>query len=348
MNNDKQKIYDELSKSFLEENEKSLHRKNSKKNRLTKEGLMNACQKALDDLFEYEPEWQSFSNAKFEKKLRWYMKRSVFYYLNKGLTYKVANSFNNLGLPYEERLSAATTGFLLALESFDENQGTQFSTYSWRVMSNEIIAANKHRSRSRVVKQKPRQIRANEDGFIYDIKPSNNARKVMFRAKPVVLQDVYVYPNDGSSERVYEYLYNFEDNIKVGNQIKKGDIIGKTAGVETEVASTESITTSEESDGIVFINPLTSKSEEDERADNAIDSSSTAEQLMEAVASLSKMEQLVISKRFLTEKRVKRTDLSKELQLSVAELTKIEKEALKKLRTSLEKDDIDSTYKLTF
>lgn len=344
MNDEQKAIYDELVAHYDQVNEKALHRKKAKKNGLTTEGLHKTALSGFDDLIKYEPDWQTFSLPKFRKKLDWYMKRAVNYYMNEALTYTVARKFGNLNLPLEEREAATRAGFVIALNNFDESKGFQFSTFAWTIMSNEIKAAYKRRQKAMVVKQKPRDILATNDGFIFQIAQSRNSRKIMFQGERIIPDDVFVYENNGNSEKVYEYLYDLSPEIKEGASIKKGQRLGKTAGVETEVASVDKIM----DDAVdrydpVFSNPLNNESDNDPLPDSLLEKSIVNADLQKAVKSLSKQEQLIITQRFLMPKKTNRSTVARSMQTTEYQITKIEKSALAKLKDVLLENGIDTS-----
>lgn len=57
---------------------------------------------------------------------------------NLRLVHYTANQFRNTRLPYDDLYGAALLGFTKALNSFDTEKGTKFSTYAVNCMKNEI------------------------------------------------------------------------------------------------------------------------------------------------------------------------------------------------------------------
>lgn len=336
---EEKEIFDELFEYYHNQDYPQLRRATAKKFGLSKEGLDNAILSGLRDFEEYENDVDEMSPAKYRKKLKWYIQRSTYYYANQGLAFSVTKHFNNIDLPEEDRFEAAQAGFVTALETFDETKGVQFSTYAWRVMFNEIIGANKKYQRPKLVKQKARVIFAKEDGFIYDITESQNSRKVLFKGEKIHPKDVVVEINDGMSEKIYPYLYDLSEDIKPGALIKKGQRLGMTAGVETDVASVESIVESDEHGDTNFINPMKFGRRE-ENADDNLEKESIIAEIYEAINHLPKIEQIIITKRFLGNKKENRKQVAKEVQLSEYRVQKYEKHALSKLKEELSASSI--------
>lgn len=336
---EEKEIFDELFEYYHNQDYPQLRRATAKKFGLSKEGLDNAIISGLRDFETYEDNVDEMSPAKYRKKLKWYIQRSTYYYANQGLAFSVTKHFNNIDLPEEDRFEAAQAGFVTALETFDESKGVQFSTYAWRVMFNEIIGANKKYQRPKLVKQKARVIFAKEDGFIYDIKPSQNSRTVLFKGEKVKPQDVIVEINNGMSEKIYPYLYDLSPDIKPGNIIKKGQRLGMTAGVETDVASVESIVESDEHGDTDFINPMRLGQPEENANDN-LEKEAIISEIYAAINHLSKIEQIIITKRFLGHKKENRKQVAKEVQLSEYRVQKHEKHALQQLKEELSSADI--------
>lgn len=340
MNDSQKKIFEELSIKYFELNKKKANSKNAKKNHITLDGLKDAIASAIDDLDEYEPDWQTYSEKKFLQKLEWYVKRASYYYTNKPLTFSVSRSFDNISLPYEDRLAAAGVGFLLALNTFNPDKGNQFSTYAWRVMSNEIIATDKKRSKAKIVKQKSRNILATENGTIFSIELSQNSRKVIYKGHKVDVFDIHVYENNFTREHVYEYLYEIPETIKVGSNIKIGQNLGMTAGVETEVSSMDWMMDNDEHGDINFSNPLDTDHDHYDNQEKISNKENIMAILTFAINSLSKREQLVITNRFLLAKKKNRAKVAAELQMTEYAVSKTEKAALKKLQDILKDNEI--------
>lgn len=58
---------------------------------------------------------------------------------NISLVYYVVKMFQNSGIPYDELVSIAMVGYAKALNAFDTERDTKFSTYSINCMRNEIL-----------------------------------------------------------------------------------------------------------------------------------------------------------------------------------------------------------------
>ena len=78
-----------------------------------------------------------------------------------------------------------------------------------------------------------------------------------------------------------------------------------------------------------------------EHPDYKLNSKETLDVLAESLKTLTKMEQIVITKRFLSAKKQNRSSLSKELGLSDYNTSKIETSALEKLKKFLEENGVD-------
>lgn len=338
------KIWQKLQKEVFEQTSPQLSGKTAKKNKLTEEGLFNAISSGLDDFQKYESDFQHWSGPKFKKKLYWYVKRASFYYLNSPLAYAVALHFGNLALSLEDRLAAARVGFVASLNSFDEDRGVQFSTYAWRTMSNEIIAADSQRKKANVVRQKDREIIAREDGTVESVSTSRNARKVVRKGEQVELKDVLVLEK-GGSEKTYTYLFDMPKRLRKGSVIKRGQLLGTTAGVITEVASFDEI--NEERDGEVVVhNPLSEgRGNIDEREKQQMRNNILSNGVFQALNTLSKQEQLILTERFLGEKKVARKNVAQHLQMPESAVQVIEKSALLKLKQVIADNfDLSETF----
>ena len=60
---------------------------------------------------------------------------------NIGLVYKIASRFFYLGLAREDVIQEGSIGLMKAIERFDPNKGYQFSSYAYRVISQQIHSA---------------------------------------------------------------------------------------------------------------------------------------------------------------------------------------------------------------
>lgn len=337
MNSTQQLICDELVEKYYHDNEAQLNKKVAKKNNLNKTGLHNAVMSGIEDLEKYEPNYPSYSNFKFKRQLEWYIRRATYYYLNEPLTYRVARSFNNLKLPYEDKISAVRVGFINALNKFNPDRGIQFSTYAYRVMQNEVIAANNKYKRSTTIKEKARKIYANQDGIIVKISPSQNAHKVVFKGKQVTLVDITLTSKHQTI--IYPYLYNLTAKVAVGNHIKQGDKLGLTAGVENEINSTDEILANEHTKNTKLSNPFNYDTND---PITELENNQKHDALLAAIQTLSKQEQLVITRKFLDLHHANREQIAKELNCKRYEVATLEKSALSKLKTALLKENITS------
>lgn len=338
MNSTQKDICNELVDKYYYDNEAQLDKKVAKKNNLTRAGLRNAIASGVEDLARCEPDYLSYSSFKFKRQLEWYIRRATYYYLNEPLTYRVVRSFSNLKLPYEDKLSAVRVGFINALNKFNSDRGIQFSTYAYRVMQNEVIAANNKFKRSTTIKEKARKIYANCDGIITEIVPSQDAHKVIFKSKKVQLVDVKI-SDHSQSIMIYHYLYNLSKKVVIGQQIKQGDLLGTTAGVENEIASTDEILTNEHTKNTKLSNPFNFNTDDPA---SQMENQHMHDALLNAIQSLSKREQLVITRKFLDLNHANREQIAKELNCKRYEVATIEKSALAKLKQALAKEDITS------
>lgn len=335
MNSTQQLICDELVEKYYHDNKDQLNKKVAKKNNLNKTGLRNAIMSGIEDLEKYEPNYQSYSNFKFKRQLEWYIRRATYYYLNEPLTYRVARSFNNLKLPYEDKISAVRVGFINALNKFNPDRGIQFSTYAYRVMQNEVIAANNKYKRSTTIKEKARKIYANQEGVVISINSSQDAHKVVFKGKRVTPVDVKI-ANDNQTI-TYPYLYNLNQKVVIGQQIEQGYQLGLTAGVENDISSTDEILANEHTKNTKLNNPF---NYHDNNPITELEDSQKHDVLLAAIKSLSKQEQLVITRKFLDLHHANREQIAKELNCKRYEVATIEKSALQKLKKALLKENI--------
>lgn len=338
---DKIKVFSELREKYIKMFEKEILKPKFVKNSRDIDGLEESIFSGYEDFETYEDfDYDNLSVETYKNKVDWYMRRSTYLYVHEAIMYSVIRRFNNIGLSEDDKVSAGRVGFMLALNTFDESKGYKFSTYAWRVIQNEIIAADKKRKKAVTVKQKAREIRALDDLDVISITESIGARKIVEKGERMFLQNITTLDIYGS-RKDYEFIYHIPDYVFPGARITKGTIMGKIAGVETEIASLDVFVDDEENRIPTFKNPMSNKDEGVEHPDYKLNSKETLDVLAESLKTLTKMEQIVITKRFLSAKKQNRSSLSKELGLSDYNTSKIETSALEKLKKFLEENGVD-------
>lgn len=330
-------IVDSVIQSMLDEYEDTLKYKKAKKNNRNKEGLLNAIYMGYEDFLQKHTlqELEDMPLNEFEKKLKNTVWKSAHFYINEPLIYSVAKRFSNTSLTEEDRVEIASEGFVRALNEYDPERGAKFSTYSWRVMSNEIISVIDKSKKTSVVEKKDRNIYAHKDGVITNIELSPNPRKFNRNGKIVNPYDISVKTDNGSVH-IYHYIYSLEPYIKLGNYIEKGQQIGKTAGVLEKIGSMDSLVDSEDFGDIKFSNPISNVGDftpEDEMIQN-----NYLDMLREAMDEvLTEEESTVLTKRFLhpSNKKVNRRLVAAELGETDYKIAKMEKIAMDKIKRHL-------------
>ena len=330
-------IFNDLLDKYFEKAEKDLSKKVSIKNQRTKEGLEKVFGAALSDFLE-----KDFKNDSiYEKELDKLLKRNYFYYFNEPLIYKIVRKFDNLPLPENERYQAAATAFTFALNTFDEERGYQFSTYAWRVMSNEIIVANKKRIKHEIIKQKDSTVRVHENSTVLKIEEEMYGKKIVRQKEEKQLYNITVLLENGT-EKIYPYIYDLLKKIKIGYKLKAGDVLGKTAGVETEYASVYLYTENEEHADVMFYNPTSDRSAHYYNPDETAIRSEIIFYLKDSLKLLTELERKIIIKRFLTNKKLSRKEVADEIGITEYKCSKSEKIAFDKIKDFLKEKGISS------
>lgn len=314
-----------LVNKVYEEYSDQLTKKGAKKNKRTKEELINSIATEYDSL-----DINSMTEEDILDKLR----RAAFTYMNEPLMFKLVRKFSNLSLPEEDRISAARVGFSIAMNKFDPSLGYQFSTFAWRVISNEIIHANKLYNKPSLYYDDDRDIFATSNGKIIRIVKSKNARKVTYKGEEVIPYDIVAI--ESGSEKIYPYVYNI--NVSVGDEIYPGLKLGRTAGAIIDIGSTNEIVDSEDIGDVVFRNILDGDDNDD--IESRIIKEDLKEILAKGIESLGDLERKIIIDRFISEPKVPRHELSSELGMSEYIISKKEREALDKLEECLKNNNI--------
>lgn len=258
------------------------------------------------------------------------LRRAAFAYMNEPLMYKLVRKFDNLSLPEDEKVSAARIGFTIAMNNFDPTLGYQFSTFAWRIISNEIIHANGIYLRPMTYNDSDRDIYATGYGEVINITPSSNYRKVVYKGEEMELKDITV--KEDRSEKIYPYIYNL--TVEVGDNVSPGQILGRTAGAIIEVGSADELIDSEDIGDVQFKNVLNDK--EIKTADQFVVSDAIKEVLESKIETFSEDEQRVIRERFYGDVKVPRKELAKKMGLSEYMVAKTEKKLIAELKEALE------------
>ena len=146
---DKIKVFSELREKYIKMFEKEILKPKFVKNSRDIDGLEESIFSGYEDFETYEDfDYDNLSVETYKNKVDWYMRRSTYLYVHEAIMYSVIRRFNNIGLSEDDKVSAGRVGFMLALNTFDESKGYKFSTYAWRVIQNEIIAADNKRDKS--------------------------------------------------------------------------------------------------------------------------------------------------------------------------------------------------------
>lgn len=209
---------------------------------------------------------------------------------NSGLIWSVAKRFLGRGVEPEDLYQLGCLGFLKAVEGFDLEFGTQFSTYAVPKISGEIR----------------RFLR--DDGAV-KVSRSLKEKAVTIKAARVLLTQAFDR-EPTLQEIAYQTGFSVED----------------IAMAESATATIESIHQQTGEDGFSLENILS----DTESEENFLEKIS----LRQAIELLPERESLVIRLRYfhgLTQQRV-----SKVLNVSQVQVSRIEKKALQKLKTSLQ------------
>ena len=206
---------------------------------------------------------------------------------NSGLIWSVARRFLGRGVETEDLYQLGCLGFLKAVEGFDLNYGTQFSTYAVPKIAGEIrrfLRDDGAIKVSRSIKEQAAQI-----------KTARNLLMGALGREPTV-------------QEIADYT---------------GLTIEDIALAESATAATESIHRESGEEGFTLENVLTDTESEDAMLEKI--------SLRQAIDRLSEREATVIRLRYfhgLTQERV-----SKVLQVSQVQVSRIEKKALAQLRS---------------
>ena len=205
---------------------------------------------------------------------------------NTGLIWSVARRFMGRGTDPDDLYQLGCLGFLKAVDGFDLNFGTQFSTYAVPKIAGEIR----------------RFLR--DDGAVKVSRGLKEQAALIKTARSRLLQQLGREPTVGELSR------------------ETGLTPEEIAAAESATASVESIQQETGEDGFSLENILTDTESEDSMLEKLA--------LRQAIEALAQREQLVIRLRYfhgLTQDRV-----SKVLQVSQVQVSRIEKKALNLLR----------------
>lgn len=209
---------------------------------------------------------------------------------NSGLIWSVAKRFLGRGAEADDLYQLGCLGFLKAVEGFDLNFGTQFSTYAVPKIAGEIrrfLRDDGTIKVSRTIKEQAATIKS--------------ARNLLINAL-------------GREPTIQE----------ISNQT--GYTVEEIAYAETATANTESIQRESGEDGFTLENILSDTESEEMMVEKI--------SLRQAIENLNEREAMVIRLRYyhgLTQQRV-----SKVLQVSQVQISRIEKKALGHLRELME------------
>ena len=205
---------------------------------------------------------------------------------NTGLIWSVARRFMGRGTDPDDLYQLGCLGFLKAVDGFDLNFGTQFSTYAVPKIAGEIR----------------RFLR--DDGAVKVSRGLKEQAALIKTARSRLLQQRGREPTGGELSRETDLTPE------------------EIAAAESATASVESIQQETGEDGFSLENILTDTESEDSMLEKLA--------LRQAIEALAQREQLVIRLRYfhgLTQDRV-----SKVLQVSQVQVSRIEKKALNLLR----------------
>ena len=208
---------------------------------------------------------------------------------NAGLIWSVARRFLGRGTEADDLYQLGCLGFLKAVDGFDLEFGTQFSTYAVPKIAGEIR----------------RFLR--DDGAI---KVSRSIKEQAATIKSARNNLTAVLGREPAIQEIAEYTGLTPEEIALA---------------ETATAATESIQDQMGTDGFTLENVLTDTASEDKFLEHIA--------LRQAIAELPERESMVIKLRYfhgLTQERV-----SKVLNVSQVQVSRIEKRAISKLRELL-------------
>ena len=335
-------VLDYLCQDIYNQFAPDLEKRVAKKNFRTEEGLERAVVEGMNDALNNLSGIVDLETI--EKVGREKIYRSAFYYMNEPLIYSIVRKFDNLSLSEEDRVSAAQKGFVTAMNLFDPTRGFQFSTFAYGLIMHEIIAVEKDRKKSTVIKYKPRQVLTPCGLTIIRIEKAVGHRIIKINKEVQTLYNITIVKDGEESEYTYQYLYQVNPKIKVGVHLKQGELLGTLDGAEVDLDSVEGHIEGERSGETLFINPLDHKSEGYRRPDNEGSREEILKQLKESIASLNENEILIVQKRLLPVKNDKATlkMLSDELGIPTSDVKILEARVLNKLKSDLESRGIEA------
>ena len=155
------------------------------------------------------------------------------------------------------------------------------------------------------------------------------------RGEPVDLIDIIVQEDSGHQHN-YRYIYFPVDGVGPGYKFKRGDHIGYTAGVETEIASMDSFINADDHGDMVFHNPVAKHDESYTRPDAMLMRDSIRDRFREVVNGMTPLEQLIVKERMLPRKPKSRIVIAKEFGITDAKLAKLEADIKKHILDEME------------
>lgn len=335
-----QEILMNVMREYEDKYEEYLTKRIAINNNRTKEGLLAAISAGVDK-FEADDREGVTDIEDFEAKLRNQVERSTYFYINEPLIWRLVRKFDNLPIDEMDRFEAAAQGFVVAQNIFDPTRGFQFSTLAWRLMANEIIGLDKKRKRQTVVKQPDYAVICRDDCEVIFSERSRDARIIRVKGEVVDLYDIVVKERDGHEHR-YRYLYFPKtESLNAGYKFKRGDIVGYTAGIETEIGSMDVYINNDEHGDVVFHNPMAKNDEAYDGPDALLMREAILDKFRNVITSLPALEQYIVRERLLPRKPRARAVIAKELGLTDSRLSKLEKNVRHHLLNQMQEAGID-------
>lgn len=327
--------YEEKYKDFFQD-------KRSKKNKRTKEGLFSAINKGVEYISIDSYNDKIITKEIYEEILRKNIERSVFFYINEPLIWRIVRKFDNLSISEEDRYSAAVKGFVIAQNTYNPEMGNTFSTLAWRIISNEIIAENKKYLKEKVIKRPDHKIISRDNGIVTDIIQVFDGKKIKRDNEYLNLYKIIVNENNNPDyPHEYNYLYDIPQDIKVGKKIKTGDFLGYTSGVEIDIGSMDSYLDDDEHGDLMFENPIKKTNQKYEQPDSIVMRDTILKKLSNFIEELEPLHKYVLFERLLPIKPKSRLYVAKELGVTDSKLAKLEDDVKLILKNRMESEGID-------
>lgn len=327
---------------------KRLKKKYSKTSNLSQTGLRNVLiDESMDDVSKND--WQiNHLNEDQLKKIKYQLWRTGLYYTNRPLITKVAGDFyhNHKDINFSLLRDQATYGMLKAMETFDPDRGFRFTTFAFVVMNNQLKQLVKKHDKVRTVPTFTEKVRTQLTGKIVRI------HQVKYNRKIKNVEHVFdVVVSDGHSEQELLYLYNIR--FKVGDHVKRGDVIGDRSNFGLKIDSIDRpLGTDSEGNEFSVSDEITRIKPDDQLKDTNQDLNLTnlTTILKKMVATLDPIDRVIMYLRFPilidrpAQGSLKQREIGELINVNQPNVSKRQRDCVKELRAYLKYHNIDASF----